>query len=161
MPTHLFIYSSASYVYLCVCMSLCKSACIHVIAKLWGEGLGLGLTHEHTKCLPCSEGPQLAWEMVQQESYKAQQREMPSPAPGEEWLWASGHTRGQPAGKQLCRGSPGGTLVHQVGQEPAMCPHSKNQQCPGLNQGLHCQQVRGSDPSSLFSSEYLECLVQS
>lgn len=52
--------------------------------------------------------------MVQQESYKVQQREMPSPAAGGEWPWASGHTRGQPAGKQLHRGSPGAPLYTKL-----------------------------------------------
>lgn len=55
------------------------------------------------------------------------QRDLQSPAPGDKKTHPPVHAGGQPAGKQLCHAG------EQVGQEPAVCPCSKEgKQPPGL-----------------------------
>lgn len=96
MYAHLFIYSSASYVCVCVCLCVKNHQCLHPChCKSVRSRVRFRLTHWHTRYLPWNEGPKLAQEMVQQESCKVQQREMPGCAAGQERLCASGCTRGQ------------------------------------------------------------------
>ena len=57
------------------------------------------------------------------------------------------------AGKQLCREGPQGTGRQQADHEPVMCPCGKgSQQNPGLCQKGGQKQVKGGDPSPLFST---------
>jgi len=72
-----------------------------------------------------SEGPGKAGEMGTDKPHQVQQREIPSPAPGEEQPQASVHASGYPAGKQLGRKGLRGPGGHQAERAPAMHPHSK------------------------------------
>ena len=101
------------------------------------------------RCHP--EGPRQAGELCRRESHEVPQREMPSPAPGEEQHQVPTHTGGQLAKNQLCRERPGGT-GEQVDHEPTTCPCSKEvQEHPGMHYAEYCQHVEGSGASSLLS----------
>lgn len=60
------------------------------------------------------EGPRQAGELVWWEPREVQQRQMSSPAPGEELFRIPECAAGQLAGNQLCRGGPEGPSGHQV-----------------------------------------------
>jgi len=92
------------------------------------------------------ERPQQAGEMCGQECHEDPQKEMLSPAPGEEQHQAPIHTGGQLAKNQICREGTGGT-GEQADHESVMCPCSKEvQEHPGIHYAEHGHQVEGSDP---------------
>lgn len=59
-----------------------------------------------------------------QQLHKVQQRELQSPAPGQERPQVP--EQGGTAGKQLCRSSHGRPGGQQFDHKPAMCPYSKS-----------------------------------
>lgn len=96
---------------------------------------------------------------AKEKTREVQQKDIKSPAPGEEQPHPSVSMGSQLAEKQLWR-RPEGPGEQGLKHEPTVCPHGREaKQHPGMHEREQCRQFKGSDPSPLLSKgkSYLEC----